>query len=285
MIINKHKLDGLTGERLEQLHDSPKQLFYRGIDPNELLKRPTVAIVGSRKMSAYGNAVTTKLADQLTRAGVLVISGLALGVDSAAQKAVLAAGGQTIAVMAHGLDKILPASHNSLGLAIVNSGGSLVSEYPAGFPPTKYTFVARDRLIAALADAVIVTEAAIKSGSLHTAGFALDLGKPVLAVPGPITSELSAGTNLLIKTGALTLTDYTDVLTALNLKLSGVQQSFNGLSANEQAIIDAISSGSTGGTDILSVSRLEPSVFAQTMTMLEISGHIRALGADSWTII
>ena len=202
-MIIKHRLDGITAEKLTRLHDAPKALYFAGINPNELLSNPVVAIVGSRKMSPYGRAVTEMLTNDLVRAGVVVISGLALGVDSAAHRAVLASGGITIAVLAGGLDVIYPNSHAALAESIVQTGGTLLSEYPAGMPALKHTFIGRNRIIAALSDAVLIPEAAINSGSLHTAAFALDMGIPVLAVPGPITSQLSAGTNQLIKTGAV----------------------------------------------------------------------------------
>jgi DNA processing protein len=284
MVILKHKLDGETGNRLKQLHDAPKQLFYKGVDPSVLLGRPSVAIVGARKMTAYGKAVTERLAAELARAGVVVISGLALGIDSTAQRAVVEAGGQTIAVLAHGLDTVQPAGHYGLAQQILQTGGSLVSEYEIGIGAQRFTFVARDRLIAGLADAVLVVEAAVKSGSLHTAGFALDLGKPVLAVPGPITSELSAGTNQLIKTGALTVTDATDIFMSLGITGKAVQQSFEGLTTQEALIIEALKSGVADGTQLQQAAQLDTSIFAQTITMLEIGGHIRSLGANRWML-
>ncbi len=283
-MIIKHKLDGITGDKVTQLHDAPKQLFYRGADPSELLQRPSVAIVGSRKMSPYGLAVTEQLARGLASAGVVVVSGLALGVDSAAQRTVVEAGGLTIAVMAHGLDSVSPPSHYGLAKQILETGGSLVSEYEAGFHATRFTFVARDRLIAALADVVVIPEAAIKSGSLHTAAFALDLGKPVMAVPGPITSALSAGTNQLIKTGATPVTSVEDIFHALGIEGHSLQQSFEGLSDEETAVLEALKVGATKGIQLLEASQLKSQEFAQTLTMLEIHGRIRSLGGDHWAL-
>lgn len=282
-MILKHKLDGITGERLSQLHDAPKQLVYKGVNPNELLSRPAVAIVGSRKMTPYGRAVTEQLARELARAGVTIISGLALGVDSAAHRACIEAGGLTMAVLPCSPDLIYPSSHAGLALQIVTSGGSLVSEYDQSIPSLKYTFVARNRIIATLADAVLITEAALHSGSLHTAGFALDLGKPVMAVPGPITGQSSEGTNQLIKTGAITVTGIQDVMDVLNLKASTVQNIEAGTD-DERSILNALRSGVSDGLELLESSGLESPIFAQTLTMLEIHGSIRALGADKWGI-
>lgn len=283
-MIFKHKLDGVLAGKLSQLHDAPKQLFYRGVDPNLLLNKPSVAIVGSRKMTAYGKTVAEQFARELAQAGVVIISGLALGVDSAAHRATVEAGGLTLAVMAHGLHTVQPSSHVGLAQQILQGGGTLVSEYPVDYPALSHNFVARDRLIAALADAVLIPEAAVKSGSLHTAAFALDLGKPVLAVPGPITSEMSAGTNQLIKTGALTVTSVDDVFLALNLQKTSLQQTLLPASDEEQLVLEALRAGATEGQQLMAVSGLSSTIYSQTMTMLEISGQIRALGGDKWAL-
>lgn len=294
-MIIKHKLDSVVGERLAQLHDAPTALYYRGTNPNLLLSNTTgtvksVAIVGSRKMSAYGLAVTEKLSRELANRGITIVSGLALGVDSAAHRACVAAGGKTIAVLPSNPITIYPASHHGLAEQIVASGGSLVSEYSDATPALKYTFIARNRLIAALADAVLITEAALRSGSLHTAEFALDLGKPVLAVPGPITSELSGGTNDLIKNGAITVTSVDDVLLALGVtgaadkKTSPTVQLPASATAEEQKILIALQQGASEGEALLQKSGLHPTIFTQTISLLEISGTIRALGNDRWAI-
>ena len=282
--IIKHKLDGLVGERLSELHDAPKQLFYRGENPNTQLTVPTLAIVGSRKMSPYGRAVTEKLASDLARAGVVIISGLALGVDSAAHRMTIEAHTPTIAVLAGGLDSIHPSSHVGLARSIVEQGGTLISEYPAGMPPLAHQFIARNRIIAALADGVLVTEAALRSGSLHTAAFALDIGKPVFAVPGPITSQLSEGTNELLKTGALLVTEARDILEALHIQAVPKQQKLFGATAAEQSILDTLLTGVSDGTELLTASGLDAASFSQALTMLEIQGQIHALGNNMWRL-
>ena len=284
-MILKHKLDGLTSKKLSRLHDAPKELYYRGANPNDLLSRPVVAIVGSRKMSPYGRAVTEMLTNDLVRAGVVVISGLALGVDSAAHRAVVDAGGTTIAVLAGGLDIIYPNSHAGLAESIVQTGGTLLSEYPTGMPALKHTFIGRNRIIAALSDAVLIPEAAINSGSLHTAAFALDMGLPVLAVPGPITSQLSSGTNQLIKTGAMPVTNADDIFHALNLEKSVVQQSLLPANDQETSILEALKDGASDGMTLLTASGLRGTLFTQTLTMLEINGRIRSLGGDMWALV
>ena len=272
-------------ERLRNIPTPPKQLFVLGQDVNELLTHPCVTIVGSRKVSAYGRAVTEQLAGELARAGVVIISGLALGVDSLAHQASLDAGGLTIAVLPTGMDTIAPASHRNLAMQILQHGGALVSEYPEGAPINKGNFVARNRLVSGLCDALLITEAAEKSGSLHTANFALEQGKPVLAVPGNITSPTSAGANNLIKTGATPVTSVQDVLYVLGLEPSTKKREAPRTSnPNEQVLLDLLLSGVEDGNELHEASQLEVSLFNQTLTMLEIRGHIRPLGNNRWAL-
>lgn len=269
---------------LKQLPQPPKQLFVAG-ELAPLLTNPCVAIVGSRKVSRYGREVTEKFASSLARAGVTIISGLALGVDSIAHQACLDAGGKTLAVLPTPLAEIVPTSHRPLAKAILASGGALVSEYPSGTIINRAYFVARNRIVAALANAVVITEAALKSGSLHTARYALELGREVLAVPGPITSPTSEGTNNLIKRGALIATSADDVLFALGLATSASKkQRPKGATASEQLILDLISDGTSDGAELLASSGLNASEFNQTLTMLELNAQIRSLGANHWTL-
>ncbi len=272
-------------EKLRNIPMPPKQLFVMGNDVKELLERPCVTIVGSRKVSAYGKAVTLSLAGELAKSGVVIISGLALGVDSLAHKAALDAGGLTIAVLPSGVDRIYPATHYSLAMQILQQGGALVSEYPDGTPPMKHQFIERNRLASGLGDAVLITEAAEKSGSLHTANFALEQGKPVLAVPGNITSPTSGGTNNLIKTGATPVTSVHDVFHALGLELSEKKsEAPHSNNPHEQTLLDLLYSGIDDGTELLNKSGLDVSLFNQTLTMLEIRAQIRPLGNNRWAL-
>ncbi len=267
---------------LSQLHDAPKQLFVTG-DLDELLARPRVAIVGSRKISAYGRDVTAKLAGQLAEQGIVVVSGLALGVDACAHRAALDAGGLTLAVLPGPVEKIYPSSHASLAQQIVKQGGALVSEYPAGSDVFKFNFVARNRIIAGLADAVLITEAAEKSGSLHTARFALEQGKDVLAVPGNITSPTSVGVNNLLKSGATPVTSTEDVLHVLGLEPQAkTARAPKGANEHEQNLLDLIAAGTQDGAELQVQSGQHTTLFAQTLTMLEITGKIRSLGGNNW---
>lgn len=271
-------------ERLRSIPQPPSSLHFISDTWGDLMTRPRIAIVGSRKVTAYGRAVTIQLATELARAGVVVVSGLALGIDSIAHRAVLDAGGLTIAVLAGGLDKIYPTTHTQLAEQIVRQGGALISEYPEGTPSRKYNFIERNRLVSGLSDAVLIIEAAEKSGTLHTATFALEQGRDVLAVPGNITSTQSAGTNRLIKSGATPVTCVEDVFRALGLKSPHkVRIPARGATREQQTILDLITSGESDGAALLEKSKLEVVLFNQTITMLEITGKIRSLGANQWS--
>jgi len=175
---------------------------------------PRVAIVGSRRPSPYGEAVAEQLALELAQAGVVIVSGLALGIDAAAHRGALNGGGVTVAVMGTGVDVIYPAAHQVLTEAILASGGALVSQFPDGTAPRRHNFPARNYTMAALSDVVVVVEAAEGSGALITAEAALDLHKEVMAVPGSIFSPLSVGTHGLLRDGAGLVQNARDVLAA-----------------------------------------------------------------------
>jgi DNA processing protein len=273
-------------ERLLQMPSPPKRLFHHGTDLNELLVRPVVAIVGSRKVTPYGHQVTTKLARELAEQGVVIVSGLALGVDALAHQAALEAGGLCIAVLPSPIEHIVPRTHVQLARRIVEQGGALVSEYPTGMPPQLQNFIARNRLVAGLADALLITEAALKSGSLHTARFALEQGKDVMAVPGNITSPISEGANNLIRAGAVPITCTEDVLSVLQLRFKVIAplKIAKGANAYEQKLIDLLKTGLTDGEELQRTSKLEIAAFNQTLTMLELSGKIRPLGAGHWAL-
>lgn len=177
---------------------------------------PRVAIVGSRRPSPYGEAVAEQLGLELARAGVIVVSGLALGVDAAAHRGALNAGGVTVAVMGTGVDIVYPAAHTVLAEAILAGGGALVSQFADGTAPRRHNFPARNHTIAALSEVVVVVEAAEASGALITAEAALDLHKEVMAVPGSVFSPLSVGTHGLLRDGAGLVQNARDVLAALD---------------------------------------------------------------------
>lgn len=285
MKINKVVIDkNKQFTSVNQLAQKVENLFYLGDSFLELLDTPCIAIVGSRKVSPYGRAVTIKLATELAGAGVVVISGLALGVDSIAHQAVLEAGGKTIAILPCGLDTIYPASHRNLAKRILQSGGALASEYDiGGGSPKKYQFIARNRIIAALSQAVLITEAATKSGSLHTAHFALELGIDVVAVPGNITSPTSAGANNLLKIGAHPVTEVADILDLLGIRTVARSSQYQPVNETERIILACIKNDQASTSEILLHSGLTPSEVTSALTMLEINSVITS-SMDNWQL-
>lgn len=273
-------------KRLTVIGDPPKKLFIKGADIRKLVKLPTLAIVGSRRVSAYGKHVTERLVGELAADGVVIVSGLALGLDAIVHQATLDAKGTTIAVLPGGIDRVYPRTNVPLARAIVASGGSLVSESSGEMSPQKFNFLIRNRLISALADGVLITEAAIRSGSLNTARHALEQGRTVFAVPGNITSELSGGTNNLIKLGATPVTCVQDIYDSLGWEPTKKKTSdVTAYTPAEQAILKILKKhDSISSEELLALSKLPNSEFFETMTMLEIAGTIKALGANLWSL-
>jgi DNA processing protein len=273
-------------ERLAKLYKPPKQLFCEShCDLEELIKKPCVAIVGSRKMTTYGRIVTETIAGELSRRGICIISGLAYGVDITAHKAALRAGGHTIAVLPSPLDSVYPRGHAQIAKDIVARGGALLSEYPNGSQMGKHTFIERNRIIASLADLVLLPESAEKSGSLHTASFALECGILIGAVPGPITSQLSMGSNKLLQHGAHVILTARDVLDLLGIDNDESAQTKLFADTEEQLrLLGLLSEGVQDAEELQRRSKLTASNFQQALTMLEIDGKISAMGMNKWRI-
>ena len=261
----------------------PKTLYYLGELPIE--RRPTVAIVGTRKPTRYGTEVTQRIAHELAQQGIVIVSGMALGVDAIAHKAALDAGGTTIAVQANGLNKLYPRTNQQLGEQIIAQGGAIVSEYEPDMPVLLHQFHARNRIVSGLADALIITEAAARSGTLNTAAHALEQGKDVFVVPGNITSPLSAGCNTLLRQGAQPLLDSRDVIERIAPQLLRPQTSLPlGDTPLQSQILSLLQSGMRDGDEILKETGADASEFATELTMLEINGLIRPLGGNQWTL-
>jgi DNA processing protein len=204
---------------LRTIYDPPPRLYVRGGAESDVLGRPSVAIVGARACSSYGAQVARKLARELASAGLVIVSGLARGIDGEAHRGALEARGLTIAVLGCGVDRDYPAAHRELA-GRIRTDGLVVSEYEPGVEPAPWRFPARNRIIAGLCVATIVVEARERSGALITADFALEEGREVFAVPGEITSALSAGANALLRLGATPLTAAADVLESLGIESS-----------------------------------------------------------------
>jgi DNA processing protein len=278
-------------QSLQNIPNPPRQLYVRASNDavfDALMKRPRVAIVGSRKMSDYGKAVTAQLASELAAQGVVIISGLALGIDAIAHRAALDANGTVMAVLPTPVERIYPRTNDRLAFELLESGGALVSEYANGTDVYKTNFVARNRIVSGLTNALPITEAAEGSGTLHTAQFAIDQGVDVLALPGNVTSETSVGTNNLIKTGAIAITNTDDILLALGLNMrdqNGAKKSrIMGSNAQEQQLINLLEQGISEGSELLSASALSVQQFNHHLTMLEITSKIRSLGANRWAL-
>lgn len=208
--------DPLYPPLLSEITDPPLLLFWRGKlsphpDPLPTGERECISIVGSRKATAYGRDVIDLIVPALARAHITVVSGLAFGIDAAAHRACLTHQGQTIVVLASGVDDITPHSHQKLGELIMQSG-ALCSEVPLGMPAHPSHFLWRNRIISGMSQATLIVEAELKSGSLVTAKHAADQGRTVFAVPGPITSALSSGCNQLLRDGAVPCIDASDIL-------------------------------------------------------------------------
>jgi DNA processing protein len=258
---------------LAQLHDPPKRLWLRGGDEG-LLARPTVAVVGARSCSAYGSHVARTLARELAAAGLVVVSGLARGVDAEAHRGALDAGGTTVAVLGCGIDRDYPARHAELARRIVGSSGLVVSEYEEGVEPAPWRFPARNRIIAGLALATVVVEARERSGALITADFALELGREVFAVPGEITAGLSAGTNRLIRQGAAPLLEVEDVLGALGIEPEPARAEAvtDGLGEEARRVLAVLADGSYGADHLVRATGLAPATVAGALVELELAG-------------
>lgn len=268
---------------LSNIANAPKRLHYIGTLP--LDRVPTVAIIGTRKPTNYGREVTYEISYDLAKHGVIIVSGLALGVDGIAHRACLDAGGNTVAVMGNGVDIIYPASHKSLANEIIEKGGAIISEYNPGTEPRDYQFLERNRIISGLSDAIIVTEAAIRSGTTSTVVRALEQGKEVFVVPGNITNPMSAGCNNFIKQGAHLITSAMDVLEIIAPDLIEKQSKLPlGNNEVETRIIQLIQSGMRDGEQIQQVIGISVSEFSETLTMMEINSQIRALGGNQWTL-
>jgi DNA processing protein len=254
---------------LRELHDPPPGLFLRGSAEAGLLRAPAVAIVGARACSSYGAQVARMLGRELAAAGLVVVSGLARGVDGEAHRGALEAGGTTVAVLGCGVDRDYPAAHAQLARGIGETG-LLVSEYAPGVEPAPWRFPARNRIIAGLAAVTVIVEARERSGALITADFALEAGREVFAVPGEITSALSIGTNTLLRLGATPLTSADDVLECLGLE--SAPASALELGENAANVLAALESEAAAPDRLGQLTGLDAATLASALTELELAG-------------
>lgn len=270
--------DKVYPKLLKEIPDAPFLLYVRG-NPEILGKIDrTIAVVGTRMITSYGEAVTRQLTADLVAAGFTIISGLAYGVDTVAHQTVIETGGQTIAVLGCGVDIIHPKSNTTLYWQIIKKYGLVISEFPVGQFAAKGFFPARNRIISGLSLGTVVTEGAFNSGALITARFALEQGREVFAVPGPITSSLSKGPSNLLKQGAKLVTEVADILEELKIsnkpiiQLSNnpINEKFQDLSDDEKKIIELLKKENLHFDDLVRIAKIDSAKLSSILTILEI---------------
>lgn len=268
----------------------PKRIYYKGTWDEALFKN-CLAVVGSRRLTQYGKMVTRQLVSEIAPANVTIVSGFMYGGDKAAHESACAVGGKTIAVMPCGIDLVHPAGQEDLYEDILQKGGLIISEYEGKVQPQNFTYVQRDRIVAGLSQALLVTEAAIKSGSLLTAGYAKRFGRKVFAVPGPITSEVSKGTVKLIREGAEAVLEAKNILEFFNIahegsggvflgdlqepraKLAGKCPAIAGNSL-ESKIIDHLKNESMNVDDMARALAVPVAHLGTTLSLMQLKGFI-----------
>jgi DNA processing protein len=270
---------------LREIADPPSALYVRGtLEPAD---RAAVAVVGTRQASSYGREVAAKLSGDLTRAGVSVVSGMAVGIDSAAHRGALAAGGRTLAVLGCGIDIPYPAVNARLRDEIV-AGGALVSEYPMGSGPEPWRFPARNRIVSGLSLGTLVVEGDIKSGALITAEFALEQGREVFAVPGDIRSGRTRGPHRLIQEGAKLVHEVEDILTELRIVMpvavtpSAPDRDDVSLTEAEGQVLKVLSSQRRHVDEVIAESGLTAAQASAALLMLEVKALVRRLAGNAY---
>lgn len=261
------------------LHDQPggPAVLYSNGTLHRELDAPAIAVVGTRRPSPYGRSVARRLGRQLAEAGITVVSGLARGVDGAAHEGALEGGGRTLAVLGCGLDRCYPPEHRSLMAAVARSG-AVLSEFPRGMPPLAANFPRRNRVISGLARGVVVVEAAARSGSLITARLALEQGREVFAVPGPITSAMSRGTHQLLRQGARLLGGIEDIFEELDLRIEPPQEDESAVTEEERRVLAHL------GPEPVSLDRLardtgfDAARLGAVLTLLEMKDRVKDVG-------
>ncbi|MGE5678263.1 MAG: DNA-processing protein DprA, partial [Pseudomonadota bacterium] len=273
-------------QNLKNIYDPPPVLYVKGsIKAEDGL---AIGIVGSRKATDYGLKTAERIAYRLAEVGITIVSGMALGIDSAAHRGALHAKGRTIAVCGCGLKYTYPVSNYNLGVEIARNG-AMVSEYPFDTPANPYQFPARNRIISGMSLGVIIVEAGERSGSLITADYALEQGREVFAVPGNISSPNSVGTNSLIKSGAKLVSSIEDILEELKLdvvfkdknEIAAVNNNeATGISIEESLVLNILKKKEAGKDEITAVSGLPAGKIMAALTMLEIKGMVQQIGEN-----
>lgn len=266
-------------ELLKELVTPPIVLYGRGDKKVLSMHATSIGIVGTRKISSYGKEVTQSLTKFLVANGCVIVSGLAMGVDALAHSTTIEQGGKTIAVLGSGVDVCHPAVNTSLYNNIIAGNGAVISEYPLGEPPSKGSFPSRNRIIAGLSQAIVVTEGTADSGALYTAHDTFALNRIVFAVPGPITSSLSKAPNTLLTKGATLVTSGEDILLELGVEGSrrdkGIRKEIQGDTDDEQKIIDLLHQESLSFDEIVRKTKKDSGEIGVLLSLMELKGIIK----------
>ncbi|MEX2161760.1 MAG: DNA-processing protein DprA [Anaerolineales bacterium] len=286
--LDKHNITALTWQddayprKLRELDQAPPVLYVRG----QLLPEDewAVAVVGTRRVSPYGQQVAEEFGAFLAHNGITLVSGLAKGVDAISHRAALKAGGRTIAVLAHGLDQVYPVENRRLAEEII-AHGALVSDYAVGTPPDAANFPPRNRIISGLSLAVVIVEAGEQSGALITAGFAAEQGREVFAVPGNIFAPASKGTNMLIQRGAHPLVRFEDLLDLLNLEMMAEHKTAAAVlpaDATEARLFGLLGAEPLHVNEIGALAQLPIDQVSSALALMELKGLVRQVGGMSY---
>ncbi len=268
---------------LREIYWPPFGIYLKG--ETGILKKPGIGIVGTRKATDDGVELAHHFGMELARAGMPIVSGLAFGIDAAAHKGCLAAGGLTVAVLACGLDEIYPRTNERLAAEILSAGGVLISEYPPDTSPLPHRFIERNRLVSGLSLGVVVVEAPEKSGSLATARFASEQNREVFVVPGPANHRNFSGSHGLIRNGARLVSKASDILEDLNM-IEPSGETGSGETDEEKLISEIIKNSSEplGIDKITEIANLESRTVSQTLTLLLLKNVVKEKG-DGYSII
>ncbi len=266
-------------QKLREIDNPPKELYYKGKWNDEIFNN-CLAVVGSRRMTDYGEKITTKLVSEVASSGITIVSGFMYGIDATAHKATVDVGGRTIAVMPCGADIIHPAYQKKLYEKILEKNGLIISEYPEGFLPAKWTYVQRNRIVSGLSSATLVVQAERKSGSLITATLAKKQKRKVFAVPGPLTSSVSLGTADLIKNGASVVTGSRDIIKAQSAKCKTQSHSAKRkiFSDMEKKIVKELEVDSLTVDELSQKLKISVSEVSVLLSQMELKGLINREG-------
>jgi DNA processing protein len=268
-MVSKTDIPGL----LKTIPSAPKQLYHKG-QWDESIFENCLAVVGSRQMTSYGKRIAGQLVSEIAAAGVTIVSGFMYGIDATAHRAAVRAGGRTIAVMPCGIELIHPEHQKDLYEEIIESGGLILSEWEGDMQPFLWTYPMRNRIVAGLSKATLVVEASEGSGSLITAGLAKKFGRKLFAVPGPVTSQVSAGTSQLIKEGAGLVTTAQDVLDFFAIKSQLSRDKSQTSNPTEQKILDVLKREALDIDSLARLIHMPASELGTTLSLLELQGII-----------